>query len=112
MLRSKINRDSQQSNKVKVMVGSYVYDYDLLTLKVYDQNDKEYTIEYLFDQILKNQERLETINKNLNKSLEALNSKIDREIQSLIKNYIAEIQIVNVSNSLRIKQLEDETDII
>lgn len=107
MLRSKENSTSTASNKMKVKVGNYEYWFDMLNLKVYDENDMELSIKDLFELIITNQKSLiveqafrlkqdtiinakiesnrqcqEAINALMTETLEAMNNQVE-ELQSI-----------------------------
>jgi len=105
MLRSRLNKDTQQSNKVKIQVGSYVYDYDLLTLKVYDENDREWPVQALFEQILKNQSDIEVNKELFSRELTTTNIIITNLTAVVLK-----LKEDKEALELRVKSLEDTRD--
>ena len=102
MFKSKLNKTSLEANKVKVQVGSYTYDYDLLTLKVYDESDVEYSIGQLLSLIIDNQEKI--------KSDELSFSEEIKSIRDIISSQALEINQLKTDKAQlesKVKALED-----
>lgn len=95
-IRSKKDSHDQNSNRVRVKIGQGEVLQDIISLTVFDNKDKEYSLKTLFEKILD----LEVENATLKKSLKEYIT-IQKETDSLIVN-AADLL------SLKVSQLEQE----
>lgn len=96
MIRSKKDKIDLESNAVKVKIGKYELYQDVLSFKVYDDENNEYLISDLLQKILDLETENFNLKRNFAKVVEAQNS--------------TDILIVKAHDimSLKISQLEDE----
>ena len=110
-LRSRKEADSKASNVIKIKIDKYEYWYDLLTLKVYDEENNEYTLKQIFERPFDTESRLIFFNNELNKKISITNNKL-KQIQDNNERLVEILsQTVRELNE-KVEKLENEISIL
>ena len=89
-LRSQKKPRAPEGNYVCYKIGNVTKSADLLALKVYDEDDNEYTIGTIFEEVLSNKTKLEETNLKLNQELanqKEVNIKLKESLDKVLDAY-------------------------